>query len=134
MLPLDPQDPAFMALHREARERAAELGKKLGLPEETVNQVLAEVDQPGRLADLAAGYIDIPPAERQALLETLAVEDRLPRVPVHVQREVDVISAQEDIQENVEEEVGGRQREMYLREHRKSIQKYLCEGEGADND
>src|SRR6516162_563717 len=43
MLPLDPRDPAFAGLHREARERAAELGKKLGLPDETVEQILAEV-------------------------------------------------------------------------------------------
>jgi ATP-dependent Lon protease len=134
MLPLDPRDPAFMALHREARERAAELGQKLGLPEETVNQVLAEVDAPGRLADLVAGYIDIPPAERQALLEALAVEDRLRRVLVHVQRQIDVLSAQEDIQEKVKEELGGRQREMYLREQLKAIQKELGEGEGADDE
>jgi ATP-dependent Lon protease len=134
MLPLDARDPAFMALHREARERAAELGRKLGLPDETVNQVLAEVDEPGRLADLTAGYIDIPPAERQALLETLAVEDRLRRVLVHVQRQIDVLSAQEDIQEKVKEELGGRQREMYLREQLKAIQKELGEGEGADDE
>ncbi|HEV8609910.1 MAG TPA: endopeptidase La [Thermoanaerobaculia bacterium] len=134
MLPLDARDPAFMALHREARERAAELGRKLGLPEETVNQVLAEVDEPGRLADLTAGYIDIPAAERQALLETLAVEDRLRRVLVHVQRQIDVLSAQEDIQEKVKEELGGRQREMYLREQLKAIQKELGEGEGADDE
>ena len=134
MLPLDARDPAFMALHREARERAAELGRKLGLPEETVNQVLAEVADPGKLADLVAGYIDIPPAERQALLETLAVEDRLRRVLVHVQRQIDVLSAQEDIQEKVKEELGGRQREMYLREQMKAIQKELGEGEGADDE
>jgi ATP-dependent Lon protease len=134
MLPLDARDAAFMALHREARERAAELGRKLGLPEETVNQVLAEVDEPGKLADLVAGYIDIPAAERQALLETLAVEDRLRRVLVHVQRQIDVLSAQEDIQEKVKEELGGRQREMYLREQMKAIQKELGEGEGADDE
>jgi ATP-dependent Lon protease len=134
MLPLDAHDPAFMALHREARERAAELGRKLGLPEETLSQVLAEVDEPGKLADLVAGYIDIPPAERQALLETLAVEDRLRRVLVHVQRQIDVLSAQEDIQEKVKEELGGRQREMYLREQLKAIQKELGEGEGADDE
>jgi ATP-dependent Lon protease len=134
MVPLDAHDPAFMALHREARERAAELGRKLGLPEETLSQVLAEVDEPGKLADLVAGYIDIPPAERQALLETLAVEDRLRRVLVHVQRQIDVLSAQEDIQEKVKEELGGRQREMYLREQLKAIQKELGEGEGADDE
>jgi len=134
MLPLDPRDRAFLALHREARERAGELGKKLGLPEEAVNQILAEVEEPGRLADLVAGYIDIPAAERQALLETLAVEDRLRRVLIHVQRQIDVLSAQEDIQEKVKEELGGRQREMYLREQMKAIQKELGEGEGADDE
>jgi ATP-dependent Lon protease len=134
MSPLDSNDPAFLALHREARERAAELGRKMGLPEEAVNQILAEVDEPGKLADLAAGYIDIQPAERQALLETLSVEDRLRRVLIHVQRQIDVLSAQEDIHEKVKEELGGRQREMYLREQMKAIQKELGEGEGADDE
>jgi ATP-dependent Lon protease len=134
MTPLDPKDPAFLALHREARERAGELGKKLGLPDEAVEQILSEVDEPGRLADLVAGYIDIPAAERQALLETLSVEDRLRRVLVHVQRQIDVLSAQEDIQEKVKEELGGRQREAYLREQLKAIQKELGEGEGAQDE
>src|SRR5438034_7841477 len=74
--PINPDDPAFVALHREARERAAELGQKSGLPEDVVRQVLEGASQPGRLADLVAGYLEIRPAERQALLETLAVEDR----------------------------------------------------------
>jgi ATP-dependent Lon protease len=134
MLPLDARDSAFVALYREARERAAELGRKLGLPEETIEQVLAEVDEPGRLADVVAGYIDIPFAERQALLETLSVEDRLRRVLVHVQKQIDVLSVQEDIQSKVKEELGGRQREMYLREQMKAIQKELGEGDGADDE
>jgi len=134
MLPLDPREPAFAGLHREARERAAELGKKLGLPEETVDQILAEVNEPGRLADLVAGYLDIPVTEKQILLETLSVEDRLRRVLLHVQRQVEVLSAQEDIQSKVKEEIGGRQREMYLREQLKAIQKELGEGEGESND
>jgi ATP-dependent Lon protease len=134
MLPLDSRDSAFVALYREARERAAELGRKLGLPDETVDQVLAEVDEPGRLADVVAGYIDIPFAERQALLETLSVEDRLRRVLVHVQKQIDVLSVQEDIQSKVKEELGGRQREMYLREQLRAIQKELGEGEGSDDD
>jgi ATP-dependent Lon protease len=134
MLPLDAKDPAFLALHREARERAAELGKKLGLPDEAVEQILGEVDEPGRLADLVAGYIDIPAPERQALLETLSVEDRLRRVLVHVQRQIQVLSAQADIQEKVKEEIGGRQREAYLREQLKAIQKELGEGEGSADD
>ncbi len=134
MLPLDPNDAAFQGLHREARERAAELGKKLGLPDEAVEQILAEVDEPGRLADLVAGYLDVSVSEKQTLLETLSVEDRLRRVLVHVQRQIDVLSAQEDIQSKVKEEIGSRQREMYLREQLKAIQKELGEGDGATDD
>ncbi|HWZ84816.1 MAG TPA: endopeptidase La [Thermoanaerobaculia bacterium] len=134
MLPLDSKDAAFAGLHREARERAGELGKRLGLPDETVEQILAEVDEPGRLADLVAGYLDIPVGDKQVLLESLSVEDRLRRVLVHVQRQIDVLSAQEDIQSKVKEEIGSRQREMYLREQLKAIQKELGEGEGASDD
>ena len=134
MLALDSRDPAFVALHREARERAGELARKIGLPDETVEQILEQVDDPGRLADLVAGYIDIPPVERQALLEVLSVEDRLRRVLVHVQRQIDVLSVQEDIQSKVKEELGGRQRQMYLREQLKAIQKELGEGEGAEDE
>jgi len=134
MLAIDPRDPAFVALHHEVRERAAELGRKMGLPDEAISQFLEGVQEPGRLADLVAGYLDIPAAEKQALLETLSVEDRLRRVLLHVQRQIEVLSAQEDIQSKVKEELGGRQREMYLREQMKAIQKELGEGEGSEDE
>ena len=134
MLPLDSRDPAFAGLHREARARAAELGKRLGLPDEAVEQILAEVDEPGRLADLVAGYLDVPVSSKQVLLETLSVEDRLRRVLVHMQRQIDVLSAQEDIQSKVKEEIGSRQREMYLREQLKAIQRELGETDGAGDE
>src|SRR6266705_7217333 len=134
MLELDSRDPAFVALHHEVRERAAELGRKVGLSDEAINQFLEGVQEPGKLADLVAGYLDIPAPEKQALLETLSVEDRLRRVLLHVQRQIEVLSAQEDIQSKVKEELGGRQREMYLREQMKAIQKELGEGEGSDDE
>src|SRR5574342_1086102 len=125
--PLNLEDPAFMALHREARERASELGQKSGLPEEVVGQVLEGVTDPGRFADLVAGYLEVKPAERQALLETLSVEERLRRVLVHVQRQIGVLDAQEHIKSQVQEELGERQREMFLREQMKAIRKELGE-------
>jgi len=131
--PLRPDDAAFMALHREARERAAELGQKSGLPEEVVRQVLEGVTEPGRLADLVAGYLEIDPAERQALLETLEVEERLRRVLVHVQRQIGVLDAQEHIKSQVQEELGERQRELFLREQMKAIRKELGEGDEASD-
>jgi len=125
--PLNAGDAAFVGLHREARERAAELGQKSGLPEDVVRQVLEGVADPGRLADLVAGYLEIPPVERQGLLETLSVEDRLRRVLVHVQRQIGVLDAQEHIKSQVQEELGERQREMFLREQLKAIRKELGE-------
>ena len=131
--PLRPDDAAFVALHREARERAAELGQKSGLPEEVVRQVLEGVAEPGQLADLVAGYLEIDPAERQALLETLEVEERLRRVLVHVQRQIGVLDAQEHIKSQVQEELGERQRELVLREQMKAIRKELGEGDEASD-
>ena len=133
MLPIGPDDPAFVALHKEARVRAAELGQKSGLPDEVVQQVLAGVNEPGKFADLVAGYIDITPAQRQMLLETLSVEERLRRVLVHVQRQIGVLDAQEDIKSQVQEELGERQREMFLREQLKTIQRELGEGDERDD-
>src|SRR5438445_5576503 len=125
--PLKADDPAFVGLYREARDRAAELGQKSGLPEEVVKQVLEGVSDPGRFADLVSGYLDIKAGERQALLETLSVEERVRRVLVHVQRQIGVLDAQEEIKSQVQEEIGERQREMFLREQMKAIRKELGE-------
>ncbi len=131
MSPLDENDAAFEALEKETRERAAELGEKRGLPEEVVHQVLESVTDAGRFADLVAGYIDLAVPEKQGLLETLSVEERMRRVLVHVQRQIDLFEAQEDIKTQVQEELGERQREMYLREQMKAIQKELGEEDSS---
>src|SRR5881275_3667163 len=125
MKPVNENDPSFVALHKELRERAAELGERRGLPEEVVHQVLDAVTDPGRFADLVAGYIELPPPEKQGLLETLSVEERLRRVLVHVQKQIGMLEMQEEIKSQVQEELGDRQREMYLREQMKAIQKEL---------
>src|SRR5216110_346832 len=125
MKPLSENDPSFVALHKELRERAAELGERRGLPEEVVHQVLDAVTDPGRFADVCSSDLELPVAEKQGLLETLSVEERLRRVLVHVQRQITMIETQEEIKSQVQEELGERQREMYLREQMKAIQKEL---------
>ncbi len=127
MTPVDSGDPAFLALHRELRSRAAELGQKAGFSEGVVAQVLANLSEPGPLTDLIASNLEIDAVERQALLETLSVEERMRRVLVHVQRQIGVLDAQEEIQSKVQAELGDRQREMVLREQLKQIQKELGE-------
>ena len=131
LAPAEANDPAFEALHKETRERAAELGERRGLPEEVVHQVLDSVTDAGKFTDLVAGYIDLPVPEKQGLLEVLSVEDRLRRVLVHVQRQIGMLEAQEEIKSQVQEELGERQREMFLREQMKAIQKELGEEDQA---
>jgi ATP-dependent Lon protease len=131
MPPVNEQDPSFVALHKELRARSAELGQKSGLPEEVVQQVLNGIDDPGRFSDLVAGYLDLDTTQRQQLLETLAVDDRLRRVLVHVQRQIAVLDAQEDIKSQVQEELGERQREVYLREQLKTIRRELGDEDEA---
>jgi ATP-dependent Lon protease len=131
--PVNEEDPAFVALYRELRERSAELGKRRGIPPEMLQQFLEGVRQPGPFADLVAFYVEVPTDAKQKLLETLSVEERLRSLLVIVQRQLALMEAQEDIQQQVQEELGERQREMLLREQMKAIQRELGEdAEGAE--
>ncbi len=132
MPPTQDDDPAFVALYRELRSRAAELGERSGHPREAVQQVLAAVEEPNGFADLVASFLDIPTAERQSLLETLPVEERLRRLLVHVQKQINVLEAQQNLQSKVQEELGDRQREVYLREQLRAIQQELDGDDGDD--
>ena len=123
--PRNPDDPAFQALDKELRDRAAELGTRRGVPAEALNQLIQGVDEPGSFADLVAFYLDLPIPDKQKLLEVLDDEERMRRALVAVERELARIEAQEDIQAKVQEELGERQREMLLREQMKQIQREL---------
>ncbi len=133
MPPLDPNAPEFTALYAEARERASELGRRAGMPKEAVQQFLAETNEPGRFADLVAGHLDLKPVEAQRLLEGLSTEERLRSVLLHIQRQIDVIDAQESIKSQVQEELGDRHREAFLRQQLKAIQKELGEDTGRED-
>ncbi len=131
--PQDPDDPAFQALDRELRDRAAELGTRRGVPAEALNQLIQGVDEPGPFADLVAFYLELETPNKQELLETLEDEARMRACLVAVERELARIDAQEDIQAKVQSELGERQREMLLREQLKAIQKELGDGEDRDD-
>jgi ATP-dependent Lon protease len=131
--PRNPADPAFQALDRELRQRAAELGTRRGVPAEALNQLIQGVDDPGAFADLVAFYLELPTEDKQDLLEALDDEDRMRAALVAVERELARIDAQEDIQAKVQSELGERQREMLLREQLKAIQKELGEEEERDD-
>ncbi|MBW3656620.1 MAG: endopeptidase La, partial [Gemmatimonadetes bacterium] len=125
--PVNDEDPAFVALNRELRDRAAELGRRRGIPAEMLQQFMEGVTEPGAFADLVSFYVEMPPEAKQKLLESLSVEERLRSLLLIVQRQLALIEAQEEIQQQVQEELGERQREMLLREQMKAIQRELGE-------
>src|ERR1700712_5085451 len=127
MKPLDAEDAAFVGLYQELRERAYELGAPRGSPDPALREALEPVKEPGAFSDRVTGYMDIPSSEKQILLETLGVEERLRRLLIHVQRQLGVVRAQQEIQSKVQEKLGERQREHYLREQLKAIKKELDE-------
>jgi ATP-dependent Lon protease len=131
--PRNVADPAFQALDRELRDRAAELGTRRGVPAEALNQLIQGVDEPGPFADLVAFYLELETADKQRLLEMLDDEERMRECLLSVERELARMDAQEDIQAKVQSELGERQREMLLREQLKAIQKELGEEEERDD-
>ena len=125
-------DPEFEALNQELRDRAAELGTRRGVPSEALNQLIQAADEPGAFADLVSFYLELPPEDKQELLETLNDEERMRSALVAVERELARLDAQEEIQAKVQEELVERQREMLLREQLKQIQRELGEEDEKD--
>jgi ATP-dependent Lon protease len=131
--PVQVEDPVFTALYKELRQRALEFGKQRGLSEEVLEKVVDAVQDPGQFADLVASQLELPVPDQQALLESLSVEERMRKALVHLQRQIDVHRSQKLIQKQVNEELQGRQKEMYLREQLKAIQRELG-NENEDNE
>ena len=95
------------------------------LPDELAN-VLGAAEGPGALADLIAGSLPtLPTALRQELLETMGVPERLQRLVAALTKEAEVLELGSKIQSEVQSEISKTQREYYLREQMKAIQKEL---------
>jgi ATP-dependent Lon protease len=99
------------------------------LPDEL--QMLAmQVREPGRLSDLVASYLKIAIEELQDLLSTLDVRQRLEKLIVILSREIELLELGHKIQSQVQTELNKNQREYFLRQQLKAIQKELGETDG----
>jgi len=127
------EDTSFLALDRELRDRAVDLGQRRGIPQEALDQLVEGVEHPGAFADMVAFHLDLPAAEKQDLLEIYGTEERMRKVLVAVERDLLRLTAQQEIQQRVQEELGDKQREMVLREQLKVIQKELGEDDEASD-
>ncbi|MEI7771001.1 MAG: endopeptidase La [Chloroflexales bacterium] len=89
------------------------------------------VDAPGGLADLIASTLQISSASRQQILETIDPEERLHRVVALLTHELDLLELESRIQSQVQKEVDRSQRELFLREQLKIIQRELGQDDPA---
>jgi ATP-dependent Lon protease len=99
-------------------------------PAELVGAVQSVTSAPA-LADLIASFMDITPAEKQEVLETVPVGRRLERVSEFLSYRLEVLRLSRQIHDRTKETIDDRQREFLLREQLKTIQKELGEGEDA---
>ena len=110
----------------EEFERYAKVKKNI--PEEALSAV-AEAHEPARLADLVSGHLGVEVDQKQELLETISVSERLEKVFGLMQGEMSVLQVEKKIKTRVKSQMEKTQREYYLNEQMKAIQKELGDGE-----
>ena len=129
---------------REAREVEAVARSLMSLFEQYVKtnrklppellQTLSGIEEPGRLADTIAAHLGVRMADKQRLLETLDIGARLELLVGFVDGEIDVQQLEKRIRGRVKSQMEKSQREYYLNEQMKAIQKELGETDEAPND
>src|SRR5688572_29198336 len=112
-------------------EAYIKLNKKV--PPETLNTVVA-VTEPGRLADTIVAHLNLKLEERQELLETLAPAKRLEDVYGRMQAEIEVLEVERKIRGRVKKQMERSQKEYYLNEQMRAIQKELGERDEFKNE
>ncbi len=112
-------------------EHYAKLNKKV--PAELLPS-LASMDNPGRLADSIAAHLNLRLEDKQQVLEIADTKSRLEHVYTQLESEIDVLQIEKKIRGRVKQQMEKNQREYYLNEQMKAIQKELGENEDAPNE
>ena len=128
------EEPELIALVRSVSEEFERYTKiRKNIPEEALAAV-SETTEPARLADLVAGHLGIEVDQKQELLETLSISERLEKIYGLMQGEMSVLQVEKKIKTRVKSQMERTQREYYLNEQMKAIQKELGDGEDGSNE
>ncbi len=119
-----PEAEAMMGQLRELAQKIIDLSPQI--PSEA-NFLVRSIDEPGVLADIVASNLSIAADEKQDLLETFGTKDRMEKVIALLNKEIQVLELSNKIQTEVKGEMDKAQREYFLREQLKAIQKELGE-------
>jgi ATP-dependent Lon protease len=123
----DVEDQALMRTMLEYFEQYIKLSKKISA--ETYASVV-DIEEPGRMADIIASHLPIKLKEKQEILETIDVKQRMNMVIDTIQNEKEVLNLEKKIGQRVKRSMERTQKEYYLREQMKAIQKELGDKEG----
>lgn len=121
------EQDALMRLLLEHFEKYAKASKKITT--ETYNTV-ADIEEPGRLADMVASHLPIKVAGKQEILETFDIDKRLEMLIMRLHNEQEVIDLEKRISQRVKKSMEQTQKEFYLREQMKAIQTELGDKDG----
>ena len=106
---------------------------KKNIPDDAITTI-ADTSDPAKLSDLVSGHLGIEVDQKQDLLETLSVSERLEKVFALMQGEMGVLKVEKKIKTRVKSQMERTQREYYLNEQMKAIQKELGDGEDGQNE
>ena len=118
----------------QLKERTAEIIGLLPQAPAELSGATENMTSASALADFAAGLVDLPLPQKQDLLETLDLQQRIDKLLDHLARRIEVLRLSEEISEQTKERIDDRQREYLLREQMKTIQKELGEAGGGEGE
>ena len=133
------EEPAEISPRMEALMRSVlnsfddYISRRVNRPEEIFSTV-AVIDEPGKLADMVASHIDMSIEDKQTILECLDLEERLEKTNTILNKEIEIIDIEQDINRKVSTQINKNQREYYLREQMRIIEEELGGDEDAEKE
>jgi ATP-dependent Lon protease len=127
---LVPRTNAFEARILHLRQEAARALSLLPEPMQELRYTIERIDSPLALIDVIASTLDLPPAGKQEILATLDPEMRAQKVSEHLARQIELLELSKKIGDETKESLDKAQRQYFLREQLKAIQKELGEETG----
>lgn len=123
----DAEDQALMRTMLDYFEQYIKMSKKISA--ETYSSV-ADIEEPGRMADIISSHLPLKLKEKQEILEIVDIKERMNRIIEILHNEKEVLNLEKKIGQRVKRSMERTQKEYYLREQMKAIQKELGEKEG----
>ena len=125
--PTSPEDAETAALLKNLRTQFLDLVDMLPEADEDIEPIIDGIEDPGRLADMVCANLNVSLEEKQEVLQTLDVKERLEKVSNFLAREVEYLDVAQRIRSRAKDEMDKGQREYYLRQQLKAIQEELGE-------